>query len=240
MGRAHPSSSIAPQMATFFLKTLGMGCGFTARTYKRRASHSPRPGPCQTRSHVRGITQDASGVTAKFANGHEERGDLLLGADGIRSKVRDQLLGSSQPRYTGSIAWRGVTQFEHPDLVNNLEFWGRGSRFGVFALGGGRTYWYGTRRVPEGFFIPPDERQRELLAHYRGWHDPVTDVIAASGTIIQTDIYDRRPSRRWGEGRVTLLGDGAHAMTADVGQGCAQVLRGCCGCRPLPAGASRH
>lgn len=170
--------------------------------------------------------ESAERVVAYFANGVSSEAHALVGADGLRSQVRKSLLGDQPPRHTGSISWRGVTHFPEAEADRNLEVWGRGARFGLFSLGHGKVYWVAGQRGPEGFVLPAGERRDPLLSMYRGWMDPIQKVIEATPeeSIIQTDMYDRRPTRRWREGRVALLGDAAHPMTADMGQGCAQVL----------------
>ena len=173
-----------------------------------------------------GFDQDPTAVSVRLADGREERGDVLIGADGLHSEIRAQLVGRTKPRYAGTTAWRGVTRFEHESLASVSESWGRGSRFGLQAIGRGRVYWYATKNAPEGSSAPPAERKRELLERFAGWHEPIEAVIEATeeAGILQTDIYDRKPLRRWSEGRVTLLGDAAHPMTPDWGQGAAQAI----------------
>lgn len=173
-----------------------------------------------------GCAQRVDNVTARFHDGSEWEADLLIGADGLKSAVRSALFDDGRPRHTGSIAWRGVTSFSHPSITTNTEIWGLGSRFGIFQIGNGKVYWYGTKRASEGFAIEPGNRRRELLSMFEDWMDPIPELIEATpeASIFQTDMYDRRPIRRWSAGRVVLLGDAAHPMTADLGQGCAQVL----------------
>lgn len=170
--------------------------------------------------------QHPNGVVAHFANGLTAEGDVLVGADGLRSAVRGRLLGDHPPRHTGSIAWRGVAHFPQHGADRNLEVWGRGARFGLFSIGRGKVYWVAGRRAHEGFVLRAGERRERLLAMYQDWMAPIQEAISATpeDSIIQTDMYDRRPVRRWQKGRVALLGDAAHPMTADMGQGCAQVL----------------
>ena len=169
----------------------------------------------------------AGGVVVCFANGQEERGNLLIGADGLRSTVRAQLLGDGPPRYAGYTAWRGVAELENGSVPGGARFesWGRGERFGLWTLGRGRFYWYATKNAPERNEDAAG-RKKELLMRFGGWHKPVPVAIRATEEpkILRHDIYDREPVKRWGKGRATLLGDAAHPMTPDLGQGACQAI----------------
>ncbi|WP_165249572.1 FAD-dependent monooxygenase [Paludisphaera soli] len=179
----------------------------------------------RTDARLVGFEQDADGVTARFADGREARGDVLLGADGLRSTVRAALFGAEPPRYGGYTAWRAVVEFDPSRLVPG-ETWGRGRRFGQWGMTGGRAYWYATQTVPEGGGDPPRGRKRGLLDLFDGWHEPIADLIRATdeSAILRNDVYDRPPLRRWSDGRVALLGDAAHPMTPDMGQGACQAI----------------
>jgi 2-polyprenyl-6-methoxyphenol hydroxylase-like FAD-dependent oxidoreductase len=174
-----------------------------------------------------GFEQDGDGVTSRFADGSQARGDVLVGADGLHSVVRAQLFGAGRPRYAGYTAWRGVASFEHRRLPAGAgaETWGCGARFGLAPMSHDRVYWYATRNAPEN---EPDvgDRKVELLRLFRGWHAPIEAVIAATEAraILRNDICDRPPLRRWSRGRVTLLGDAAHPMTPNLGQGACQAI----------------
>lgn len=175
-----------------------------------------------------GFEQDGAGVVARFADGRQEVGDLLVGADGIRSTVRARLLGDGEPRYAGLTAWRGISHVGEdvaPPGVG-LNLWGRGAEFGLASIGGGRAYWYFSRNAPEGAPESPAGRKREVLEHLRDWYWPARKAVEATGEakILRTDLYDREPAKRWGEGRVTLLGDAAHPMTPHLGQGACQAI----------------
>lgn len=79
---------------------------------------------------------------------------------------------------------------------------------------------------PAGGRDTPGTVKPELIARHRGWTAPVQDLIGATSEaeIIRSDVQGRRPDRRWGEGRVTLLGDAAHPITFNIGQGACQAL----------------
>ena len=175
-----------------------------------------------------GFQQDGAGVTARFSDGQEERADLIVGADGLHSVVRVQLLGGENPRYSGYTSWRGVADFEHGAFPPGLLFeaWGRGERFGMVPMGQGRVYWYATRNAPEGGQNGDWVSKGEVMAQFHDWFTPIPEVIDATeeSAILRADIFDRKPVKRWGQQKITLLGDAAHPATPDLGQGASQAI----------------
>lgn len=159
-------------------------------------------------------------------NGREVEGDLLVGADGIHSVVRQQLFPHASPRYSGYTAWRGLSSAT--SLLPNsiyLSVLGRGIRFGCTPLGDRTISWYATYLTPPSRAIA-DSPQAALLKRYQDWCAPVSQIIASTpnSSILQTDVYDADPLGSWSSQRVTLLGDAAHPMTPDMNQGAGQTI----------------
>lgn len=150
-------------------------------------------------------------------------GEAVVGADGIHSAVRDALFGLGPTRYSGYTCWRGVCDWRPQDC--GFEAWGRGQRFGVVAVGGGRTYWFATADAPAGG-QDPDDVKAALRERFAGWADPVPALLdhTPADAILRHDIVDRPPTDRWGRGPITLLGDAAHPMTPNLGQGACQAI----------------
>ena len=171
-----------------------------------------------------GFTQDTTGVCARFADGREVRGDVLIGADGLRSVIRAQLFGVSNPRYVGYTCWRGLAHITRTGLLTMA--WGKGHLFGVTSMSKGRAYWFAQFYCPEERPEKAGGRKREMLELFQDWHDPIPAVIEATAEedILRNPIYYSEPLRHWSSGHVTLLGDAAHTMTPDLGQGACQAM----------------
>lgn len=171
--------------------------------------------------------ETGSGIAAYFADGTRANADLLICADGIHSVLRKTWFPASQPQYAGYTAWRGVVPFDHARVNPHWgETLGRGIRFGLAPLSEGRIYWFATQNLPANTRIAPQDQQAHLLSLFSDWYDPIPAVIRATPAeaILQNDIYDIPLLTEWVRGRAALLGDSAHAMTPNMGQGGCQAI----------------
>ncbi|MEV6280843.1 FAD-dependent monooxygenase [Nocardia sp. NPDC051832] len=148
--------------------------------------------------------------------------DLIVGADGLRSVVRRAVCGEIAPRYAGYTAWRVLVTPTAP-IGDLAETWGRGERFGYAALADGRVYCYATANLPEG---TRTDGRAELRRRFGRWHDPIPGLLAAADddAVLQHDIYALPPLKTYVAERIALVGDAAHAMTPNLGQGACQAI----------------
>lgn len=181
------------------------------------------PGSVRLGKTFAGFDEEGEEVRARFEDGTEVTCDLLVGADGLHSRVRAQLLDDGEPVYRGYTVWRGVARLAHAALPAGTasEVYGEGQRFGVGPVGLGRTGWWATANEPLTAAESASEHAPKLLSLFDGWCAPVCELIAAtpSEAILRNAAYDRPPAARWGAGRVTMLGDAAHPLTPNLGQG---------------------
>jgi 2-polyprenyl-6-methoxyphenol hydroxylase-like FAD-dependent oxidoreductase len=178
----------------------------------------------RTRTVVRAFREKDAKVAVESESGETIEGSCLVGADGLHSATRRQLINDGEPRYSGYTSWRGVTARGSLWPAGRMcESWGRGARFGLVAIDGERLYWFATANVPAG---GRDTSKAELLRRFGSWHEPIAAAIESTpdDAILRTDIADRPPIPSWGRGRTTLLGDAAHPMTPNLGQGGCQAI----------------
>ncbi len=147
----------------------------------------------------------------------------LIGADGIHSVVRDQLIETGRLRDAGQICWRGICEMVLPDNWRHalLEAWGRGKRFGFVQINARQVYWYALIKAKNYL-----DHEINLETYFSDFHPDLRHILSATKKeqIFRTDIMDLEPLVSWHKGSVCLLGDAAHATTPNMGQGACQAI----------------
>ena len=177
------------------------------------------------------LEERGSRIVVRFDNGASAEADLVIGADGIHSRVRHLVFGPEKPRFTGCAAWRGLVPAErigHLDIeVASHNWMGPGAHCVHYWVSAGRFMnvvcvvehgaWTSESWTDKG-------RVEDVLALYDGWHPTVRGLIAAFPETFIWALHDRLPLPRWSQGRVTLLGDACHPMLPMMAQGAAQAI----------------
>lgn len=149
--------------------------------------------------------------------------EFLIGADGIKSVVRNQLFAKSTLRNAKQICWRGVCEMDLPLIYHNElnEAWGTGKRFGFVKISEKKVYWYALANSKN---ITSNDMNLSVL--FSEFHEVVLSIIQATAkdTIITSDIIDLEPIKKWQNKNVCLIGDAAHATTPNLGQGACQAI----------------
>jgi len=197
-----------------------------ADALRRAAPHAVR-----TDARVTGYAQDGTTAAAVLADGTTLDGDMLIGADGIHSVIRAQMLGPDRPRFTGNVAWRLCVPVERlgPHLPPPTAcIWAGAGRHAVtyYLRSGSLVNFVGV--------VERDDWQREswietgsradVAADFAGWHPTITKIIAEADTNHRWALFDRDPLPRWHDRRVALLGDACHPMLPTLAQGAAMAI----------------
>lgn len=191
------------------------------------------PGVVRLDRKVVGFHETGDGVTLALADGSTASGDLLIGADGLKSAVRAQMFGAAPATYTGDAAWRITVPAERLprgllEPVMNV-FMGPGGHVVCYFLRAGTLLNFvglvETDEVSEEAWtvkFPWDA----LKADFRGWHPIIQTIIDAAdhGECYRWSLHNRPPIENWSTGRVTLLGDSAHATLPYLAQGAVMAI----------------
>jgi len=162
-------------------------------------------------------------IWACLEGGARHWGDILIGADGIWSKTRTQLVGPGKPSYSNYTCYTGIADYVCADIdtVGYRVFLGNKQYFVSSDVGGGKMQWYAFHKEAADGKDPEGKSKARLMEIFGHWNHMVTDLVAATpeDDVLRRDIYDRPPVFKWAQGRVALLGDSAHAMQPNLGQG---------------------
>jgi salicylate hydroxylase len=189
-----------------------------------------KPDAIHLGSRCTGFTQDASSVSLRLED-KTVSGDVLIGADGVHSRIRQGLFGEDRPQFTGIIAWRGIVPMDNlPARMARM--------VGTNWVGpGGHVVHYPLREGRLMNFVGALERSdwqveswsargtpEELAADFRGWHEDVHALIRNIPVPFKWALMVRPPMERWSEGRVSLLGDACHSMVPFLAQGAVMAI----------------
>jgi len=161
--------------------------------------------------------------TLTFADSSRLMTSTLIGADGIRSAVREQLIASPLIRRAGQVCWRGIEEFDLPARFNRElnEIWGKGKRLGFVRVNSRQVYWYALANSEMS-----KRKDFDLKTMFRDCHrdvQPLLERIDISRSI-KGEVMDIKPMNTWTRGAACLLGDAAHATTPNMGQGACQAI----------------
>ena len=170
-----------------------------------------------------GCQQEHGAIRINFTSQAPVHCDLLIGADGLHSQLRNQLLDGAAPSYRGYTVWRGIAGRPPKGLepATATEIYGRGQRFGIGPVGNGRIGWWASANEKDACQRAATTEQQALLKLFDAWCSPVCELISATPTeaIFRNKVLDRAPTQSWGLGPMTLLGDSIHPTTPNLGQG---------------------
>ena len=179
------------------------------------------------------LTQDTEGVDLRFEDGSTARHSVVIGADGIHSRVRAALFGPEQPRFTGVVSYRAVVPTDRvrqvPEIEAFTKWWGPNpqSQIVTFPLSlGQETFVFATTGqsdwTEESWTCPGDVE--ELRQVYRDYHPDARALLQACDSVMKSALYERDPLPQWSVGRVSLMGDACHPMLPFMAQGAGMAI----------------
>ncbi|SEG87220.1 FAD-dependent monooxygenase [Marinobacterium lutimaris] len=192
-----------------------------------------KPGTVQFGKKLSGVEDSGDDVLLSFEDGTTARADIVVGADGINSKIREVLLGPEDPTYSGWVAHRALITGEalakhNLSFEDCVKWWSEDRHMMVYYTTGKKDEYYYVTGVPqeklefEGSFI--DSSREEMFEAFKGYHPVVQALIESTESVTKWPLKNRNPLPVWSEGRLVLLGDACHPMKPHMAQGACMAI----------------
>ena len=172
-------------------------------------------------------------VNLFFSDGTRSQADIVIGADGINSKIREELLGAEKPLYSGWVAHRALIRSEdltryNLNFENCVKWWSEDRHMMVYHTTAKRDEYYYVTGVPhaawdfQGNFV--DSSREEMFDAFQGYNPTVQALIHSSESVTKWPLLNRNPLPLWSRGRLVLLGDACHPMKPHMAQGAGMAI----------------
>ncbi|MDV4181559.1 FAD-dependent monooxygenase [Rhizobium brockwellii] len=191
------------------------------------------PGTVQFNKRLTRLEDNGSDVYLEFQDGTSARATIVIGADGINSRVRETLLGAEKPHYSGWVGHRAMISAEKLkkfDLTfeDCVKWWGPDRHMMVYYTTSRRDEYYYVTGVPhpawefDGAFV--QSSREEMSEAFAGYHPVIQALIEATDDVTKWPLFNRNPLPLWSQGRMVLLGDACHPMKPHMAQGAAMAI----------------
>lgn len=192
-----------------------------------------KPGTLHFGKKLVRLDDNGTDVMLEFEDGTSVRADIVIGADGINSKVREALLGFEKPNYSGWVGHRALISAEKLkkfdlEFEDCVKWWGPDRHMMVYYTTGRRDEYYYVTGVPhpawefDSAFV--ESSRDEMASEFEGYHPIIQALIESTGEVTKWPLFNRNPLPLWSRGRLVMLGDACHPMKPHMAQGAAMAI----------------